>query len=105
MGKILFERYPQFDATTLLVYRSTVSCLILAFWHNINLKYIMWDCIKKDQVMPLFVRVTAGLFTLFVNYMGVKYFQLTIVAMVLNTAPFITFFLAMLFFKEKVTTG
>jgi drug/metabolite transporter (DMT)-like permease len=37
--------------------------------------------------------------------MAVKFFQLTIVAMVLNTAPLITFFLAMLFFKEKVTTG
>jgi hypothetical protein len=45
LGKILYERYPQLDPTTLLVYRSAVSCLVLILWHNIHLKYIMWDCI------------------------------------------------------------
>ena len=35
--------------------------------------------------------------------MAVKYFNLTLVSMVINTAPMLTFVLALLFFKETVT--
>lgn len=54
-------------------------------------------------MFPLAVRVTTGNFSIYVNFMAVKYFKLTLVAMVINSAPLMTFFLAMLFFKEKVT--
>lgn len=57
-----------------------------------------------DTVVPFSARLYLGNFWIFASFMAVKYFQLTLAAMVINTGPLLTFFLVMLFFKEKMTS-
>lgn len=50
--------------------------------------------IYSDTIPHLAVRIITGNFAIFVNFMSVKYFALTVVAMIINTAPLLTVFLA-----------
>jgi drug/metabolite transporter (DMT)-like permease len=50
----------------------------------------------------LTVRVVTGNVAIFVNFMAVKYFKLTVVAMIINCAPILTIFLAGPLLGEKV---
>jgi drug/metabolite transporter (DMT)-like permease len=59
--------------------------------------------VKPEQVKAMTIRVISGNFSIFANFTAVKYFSLSLVAMVMNTAPLMTFLFAMIFFKEKVT--
>jgi drug/metabolite transporter (DMT)-like permease len=54
----------------------------------------MIDEISPDTIPHLAVRIITGNFAIFVNFMSVKYFALTVVAMIINTAPLLTVFLA-----------
>lgn len=54
----------------------------------------MIDEISPDTLPHLAVRIITGNFAIFVNFMSVKYFALTVVAMIINTAPLLTVFLA-----------
>ena len=77
---------------------------MLLLWHNKKIKQVMWDSISSDQVKPLCIRVFCGNMSMFVNFMAVFYFELTVCAMVINSAPMVTFFAAQFFFQdEKVT--
>ena len=72
-----------------MVYRSSLSCLILLVWLNRKLKHIMFDSVSSDCVKPLVIRTVTGNFAIFVNFMAVKYFPLTLVAMIINCAPLV----------------
>lgn len=104
-GKVLYEHHPDLGATQLLVYRSSISIVILAAYLNVNLKHIMYDTVDAASVPPLATRVLTGNFAIFVNFMAVKYFKLTMVAMVINCAPFVSFFLAGPILGEKITVA
>jgi len=73
-AKVLFEHHANLGPCPLLVYRSSISCLILIVYLNKNLKYTLYDCIDRKSVNPLSVRVITGNFAIFVNFMAVKYF-------------------------------
>lgn len=77
--------------------------IILAFYLNKNIKHVMYDSIDAASVPPLATRVITGNFAIFVNFMAVKYFKLTVVAMVINTAPIVTMVLAGPILGEKTT--
>ena len=65
----------------------------------------MYDSIDAVSIPPLATRVITGNFAIFVNFMSVKFFKLTMVAMVINCAPLVTLFLAGPVLGEKVTIG
>jgi len=65
----------------------------------------MYDSIDAVSVPPLATRVITGNFAIFVNFMAVKFFKLTMVAMVINCAPLVTLFLAGPVLGEKITYG
>jgi drug/metabolite transporter (DMT)-like permease len=65
----------------------------------------MWDSIDDKAATPLAVRVITGNFAIFVNFMAAKYFKLTVVAMVINSAPLVTLVLAGPILGEKTTLG
>ena len=102
-AKIIFERHSDLGPCPLLVYRSAISCLMLILILNEDLKLVLIDSITRETIYPLAIRVIAGNFSIFVNFMAVKFFKLTLIAMVINTAPLMTFLLAMIIFKESVT--
>lgn len=102
-GKLLFEHHERLLPAPMLVYRATLSAIFLACWLNVSIKKTLYEDLSSKALFPLTVRVIAGNLSVFVNFMSVKFFQLTTVAMVINTAPFFTFFGAAIFFKnEKV---
>lgn len=65
----------------------------------------MYDSVDAASVTPLATRVITGNFAIFVNFMSVKFFKLTMVAMIINCAPLVTLFLAGPILGEKVTLG
>lgn len=62
----------------------------------------MIDSIDRENFYGLAVRIVQGNFTTFVNNGAIKYFNLTIVSMVMNCSPFITLWLASYYLKEKI---
>jgi drug/metabolite transporter (DMT)-like permease len=56
----------------------------------------------RAKFTGLTTRVIQGNFSIAVNYMAVKFFDLTTVAMVVNCAPLITCVLAAFFLDEKI---
>lgn len=65
----------------------------------------MYDEIDKQSAKPLAIRVTTGSWNIFLNFFTVKYFSLTLLAMVQNTAPFISMVLAGRILGEKTQAG
>jgi drug/metabolite transporter (DMT)-like permease len=63
----------------------------------------MYDSIDAASVPPLATRVITGNFAIFVNFMAVKFFSLTVVAMVINCAPLVTMVLAAPILGERTT--
>jgi drug/metabolite transporter (DMT)-like permease len=102
-GKLLFEKHSDLGAAPLLVYRAVISALALGLYLNTSLKATIWDCLERKTLVPLSTRVLCGNLSVFVNFMACKSFQLTTVAMVVNCAPLLTFFLAAILFKELIT--
>lgn len=76
--------------------------LILSVLLNKKLKYVMIDSVNKSSVTGLATRVLTGCFLVFVNYYIIKIFNLTLLAMVINTSPLLTVILAALILKEKI---
>ncbi len=85
-----------------MVYRSVVSCILLAIYLNGNLKNVMFDSVAPDSVPGLAVRTLTGNVAIFINFMSVKYFPLTTVAMMINCAPILTLILVGPILDEKV---
>ena len=72
-----------------MVYRAILSIFILLVYLNKNIKMIMIDSVPKHCITPLAIRTIFGNFAIFVNFMAAKYFSLTLVAMIINCAPFV----------------
>ncbi len=101
--KVLYEHHPDLGAAQLLVYRSSLSVILLFAYHNTNIKYILYDSVDRGSVPPLISRMISGNFGIFIIVMAAKYFTLTVVAMVINCAPFVSLFLAGPILGEKIT--
>ena len=55
-----------------------------------------------NELPALVIRILTGNVAIFVNFMSVKFFKLTVVAMVINCAPILTIILAAPILGEKV---
>lgn len=60
------------------------------------------DVDDRPKLVGLVTRVVQGNFTVTVNYMAVKYFDLTTLAIVVNCAPLITCVMAAFWLEEKL---
>ena len=100
-GKLLYESHAELNPCVFLVYRACLSVTLLLLYHNTRFFSLM--AVTRDQIKPLAIRVLSGNFSIFVNFSAVKYFSLSLVAMVTNTAPLMTFLFALIFLGEKVT--
>ena len=71
---------------------------------NRQIKHVMYDSIERDQIWPLFARTLQGNFTIFINFTSVKFFTLTLIAIMNNFAPLITVILAWFLLAETITS-
>jgi drug/metabolite transporter (DMT)-like permease len=62
----------------------------------------MIDSVHRKDLKSLVLRVAQGNFSIFVNFMAIKYFDLTTVAMVVNCAPLLTVVLAAPILGERI---
>lgn len=103
--KVLYERHSDMSPACLIVYRSATSVILLFAYHNTNIKHILYDSVDRGSVPPLISRMISGNFGIFIIVMAAKYFPLTVVAMVVNCAPFVSLFLAGPILGEKITVS
>jgi len=69
---------------------------------NTKLKQVCYDSIGEGMWYPLWARVIQGNATIFINYTSVKFFSLTLIAVVNNFAPLITVVLAYYILSERL---
>ena len=69
---------------------------------NRNLKYVCYDSIGEGMWYPLWARVVQGNITIFINFTSIKFFSLTLVAVVNNFGPLFTVVLAYYILGEKL---
>ena len=60
----------------------------------------MWDSIPSDKWHLVWARVIPGNFTIYINFSSIKFFTLTMVAVVNNFAPLVTVVLARIMLGE-----
>lgn len=75
---------------------------ILALLLNRKLKYVMIDSVDRNSAKGLVTRVIQGNFSIYVNFAAVKFFNLTVTAMVINCAPLLTVLMAAFFLREQI---
>ena len=56
---------------------------------NKNLKFVMWDNVKKENIGPLLFRVIQGNLTIYIQFAGVKFFTLVTIGVISQLVPFI----------------
>lgn len=62
----------------------------------------MYKGIERDQWYPLWARTIQGNITIFINFTSIKFFTLTMVAVVNNFAPLFTVVLAYFLLNEQL---
>ena len=72
---------------------------------NRNLKHVCWDSIEGDQWWPLIARTIQGNATILINFTSVKFYTLTLVAIVNNFSPLFTTILAYFFLRENIANA
>ena len=101
-AKIIYETKPQTNPYQLLSYRAIISTGLMLIKVNRNLKYVCYDSIKADQWRPLWMRTIQNQLTIFINFTAIKFFTLTLVAVINNFAPLITVVLAYMILGENL---
>ena len=71
---------------------------------NRNIKYVCYDSIEAGQWRSLWMRTIQGQMTIFINFTAIKFFTLTLVAVVNNFAPLITVVMAYFILNENLKT-
>jgi drug/metabolite transporter (DMT)-like permease len=102
-GKLLYSSHPNLSPTQLLCYRAILSCGMLIIMVNRKLKFVMVDSIDKEQVKPVILRTCQSVLSISINFISVKFFTLTTVAMVINMAPFVTVLVARIVLGERIS--
>jgi len=71
---------------------------------NVHIKEQMWDSLKgREEKIGLITRTIQGNISVTVNYITVKYFSLSTVAIIMNMAPFFSLPMAYFFLGERMT--
>jgi len=93
-AKLLYERNPELNVIVLLLYRGALTSIILAGFHNVNMKAILYDNVESSYIKPLIIRVISRNLAVFALYWATKYFTLTTCIMVHLCAPFVSICMA-----------
>ena len=101
-AKVIYENKPATTPLQVLAYRSIISTGLMAIKVNRNLKQVMWDGIEGSQWFPLWARVIQGNVTIMINFTSIKFFSLTLVAVVNNFAPLFTVVMAYYLLSERL---
>lgn len=83
--------------------RCLVQVVFLALLINKRAKYILWDCIPRDLMTSLLIRVILGNANFYVVMMALKNLPVVVVTVVGNTAPLFTVVFGALMLGEKIT--
>ena len=102
LAKFIFIRQPDLSPLELVTYRSMIASVMMIVKLNVNIKNVMYDSVTRDLCCPLALRTFQGILTWGINFMAIKYFQLTIVAIFENFVPLIAVILAYSILGEQL---
>jgi drug/metabolite transporter (DMT)-like permease len=79
----------------------------MLLWLNVRYKKVLWDSLQTDegkmQIPSFLTRLVQGNISITVNFITVKYFSLSTVAIAMNLAPLFTALFGSIFLKEQMT--
>ena len=75
-GKYIFVRNPQIHPQQMLFLRGFLACIILIIGVNKDLKYAVYDNVKRDQFKGLIMRATQASMVVLINFTIVEYVSL-----------------------------
>jgi len=103
-AKVIYENKPMTTPLQVLAYRSIISTGLMMLKVNKDLKKVCYDTIEGKMWYPLWARTIQGMFTITINFSSIKYFTLTLVAVVNNFGPLFTVILAYFMLDERLNT-
>jgi drug/metabolite transporter (DMT)-like permease len=103
-SKILFSRHQQtLGVTEMLFLRGVIVLVFMAFLIGKKARYILYDSIPGNMVLPILIRCTSGLFAFYCMSTAIKHLPIVLVALFQNTIPLFTSLFGFLILKEKIT--
>lgn len=101
--KGLYVLNPNIEVLQITSMKALISIAVLILVLNRNLKYIMWDRVDPDAYGALGFKTVQSTCSIFISYNAMKYFSVSMVAVVCSLTPLIACVLAWLILKEKLT--
>ena len=101
-SRMLYQRHPTLIPELLLGTRCTVACLMLVSWHNLKLKYIMYDSVPSEKYKYLFMRCLQACLLNIFEFTVVKYLSLIFQGIALNLSPISTVILSFFMTGESI---
>ena len=88
-----------------LFWRGFVQLAFMGSVINTNANAILVKSITKDMILPLSIRVFAGVTSFFLINKAIQSLPIFVVSLVINLAPIFTSILAFIFLKERISRG
>jgi hypothetical protein len=61
LSKIVFVKEDGLSVVEFCFFRFTIQFIFMLLLINKNIKHVLWDCVPKDLILSLNIRVFAGL--------------------------------------------
>lgn len=94
---MVYMYHPELDNSQVLLFRSITASIITALYVNKDLKNVMYDSVKKEDVPILSARVSVSVAIRFCVNLSLGFFKLTTVAIVTNMTPSLILLFGFLF--------
>lgn len=101
--KLLFIYNPNLGVFESSFLRCLTQVLFLAILINKQAKWILWDCVPRELVSSLIIRILLGNANFYLVMMALKHLPVVVVTVVGNTAPLLTVIFGGVFLGEKIT--
>eukprot|EP00347_Sterkiella_histriomuscorum_P015516 403356734 len=103
VSKLIYLKHKELSVYEFLFIRSFVQISFMMSLVNKNAYEILIGNLKRDMILPLCIRVFAGVISFFFINTAIQNLPIFIVSLVINLAPIFTSILAFIFLKERIT--
>lgn len=103
VSKLMYLKYSSMSVYEFLFWRGFVQLSTMLSLVNINAYDILIGNLKKDMILPLCIRVFAGVVSFFFINAAIQSLPIFIVSLVINLAPIFTSILGFVFLSERIS--
>lgn len=103
-SKILFSSHElTLGVAEMLFLRGVIVLVFMAFLIRQRARYILYDSIPRNMIIPIIIRCTSGLIAFYCMSTAIKHLPIVLVALFQNTIPLFTSLFGFIILKEKMT--